>query len=497
MRRGRRRRSESGYALLLVFLMAAVIGLSLYLEMPRVAFDSERQKEQLLIDRGEQYKRAIELFVIKNKRWPNKIEDLENTNNQRFLRRRYIDPMTGKDEWRPVHIQNGILVDSKVSGPPGQDNQSKDTTAGQYITELASIGQNTAGGAGSGVTGAALANRRRASDSMTPGVAGGIVGTVQEQPDPSNPNAQQPQQPGVPNGVPTGIPPGVPGAVVPGQLPAQYPPGVPGAVVPGQLPAQYPPGVPGAPGMTGPTTPGQIIQGRIYPGQPGYPGAAGAPGGSGAQSASGIAGSGSITAGASIGAQPTPAGVPPGYPGQPYPGQRYPGQQQPYPGSQYPPPPGSLGGPQTPQSGPTPGNNPAQNLINNALYGPRPGGAPSQTAMGNAMVGGSGIAGFASTADADSIKIYNDRQNYGEWEFIYDASKPKVLFNLLSSNVGTTGTPTTGPSTGSSFGSSGTGSTGSSFGGSGTGSFGGGSFGGAPAGGAASSPFGSTSPRGR
>src|SRR5215467_13018474 len=119
----RRRNRESGFALLLVFLMAAVLAISLYMEIPRVAFDTQRQKEQLLVERGEQYKRAIQVFVRKNSRWPTKIEDLENTNNQRFLRRRYVDPMTGKDEWRAVHIQNGVLTDSVNSKAPGQDKQ--------------------------------------------------------------------------------------------------------------------------------------------------------------------------------------------------------------------------------------------------------------------------------------------------------------------------------------------------------------------------------------
>jgi hypothetical protein len=47
--RGRR---ESGYALLMIFLLAAILALTLYQVMPRAAFESERDKEQLLIDRG-------------------------------------------------------------------------------------------------------------------------------------------------------------------------------------------------------------------------------------------------------------------------------------------------------------------------------------------------------------------------------------------------------------------------------------------------------------
>ena len=36
--------SESGFALLFVFLMAALLAISLYMEMPRVAFEAQRAK---------------------------------------------------------------------------------------------------------------------------------------------------------------------------------------------------------------------------------------------------------------------------------------------------------------------------------------------------------------------------------------------------------------------------------------------------------------------
>ena len=112
---------ESGYAMLLVFLMAAMIAIALYNEMPRVAFEAQRAKEQLLIERGEQYKRAIQLFVRKMSRYPATIEELESTNNIRFLRKRYVDPMTGKDKWRLIHINGGVLTDSIVQkNSPGQ-----------------------------------------------------------------------------------------------------------------------------------------------------------------------------------------------------------------------------------------------------------------------------------------------------------------------------------------------------------------------------------------
>jgi len=55
--------NERGFALLLVFAMAAAIAILMYLEIPRVAFEHQRDKEALLVDRGEQFIRAIELYT--------------------------------------------------------------------------------------------------------------------------------------------------------------------------------------------------------------------------------------------------------------------------------------------------------------------------------------------------------------------------------------------------------------------------------------------------
>ena len=94
------REKERGFALLLVFMLAASVCIYLYMQMPRVAFEAQRAKEELLVSRGEQYKRAIQLFFRKTGgRYPASIEDLENTNGVRFLRHRYKDPMTGQDDW--------------------------------------------------------------------------------------------------------------------------------------------------------------------------------------------------------------------------------------------------------------------------------------------------------------------------------------------------------------------------------------------------------------
>jgi 2,3-bisphosphoglycerate-independent phosphoglycerate mutase len=70
----------------------------------------------MLIDRGEQYERAIQLYYRAFQRYPPNLDALDNTNNRRFLRHRYKDPMTDKDEWRLIHAAGpGVFPDSLVN----------------------------------------------------------------------------------------------------------------------------------------------------------------------------------------------------------------------------------------------------------------------------------------------------------------------------------------------------------------------------------------------
>jgi len=122
---------EQGSALLIVFLFAAMVAIALYSEMPVAVFEAQRQKEQLLVDRGNEYSHAVKLYYKKFGGYPGNMEQLENTNRMRFLRHRYKDPFTGNDDWRLLHAgPGGMLIDSKVkvakdvNGANGQPNQS-------------------------------------------------------------------------------------------------------------------------------------------------------------------------------------------------------------------------------------------------------------------------------------------------------------------------------------------------------------------------------------
>lgn len=417
-RRSRTAGDESGYALLLVFLMAAMIAISFYQELPRVAFESQRAKEQLLIERGEQYKRAIQVFVRKNTRYPATLDELESYNNQRYLRQRYPDPMTGKEKWRLIKVgPGGVLLDS-INTKKGQNANQEKKEANTFIGEGPIIGSGLDDGQQQLN---AAARRRRPSDSPTT----------------TGPPADSMQGlPGVTGAMPGNTQPAYPGqTTTPGQtFPGQTMPGQPGSqsTAAGQQTAGSQPFIGGQVSPTGQISPtgqvnpmtGQPVSG--YPGQ-NYPGNTGYPGAVNPQ-AGGVA--------TPYSTQPGAQGALPGFPG---------------------------GQPGTRGAVPGQGQNQAVQLIQQILTSPRPGGMPTSAfGTGGQQIGG-GIAGVASTAEEESILVYNEHQKYNEWEFIYDMTKDRGLAGGRPGS-GTIGTSASQmgqqPATSSGFGQSGFGQSG-------------------------------------
>lgn len=121
------RSHESGYILLTLIFFVAVLAISLATILPSIRQEILRDREEEMIHRGTQYTRAIRLYFKRNGRYPAKIEDLENTNNLRFLRKRYKDPTVKGEDSAPeadfkilrfgdpnVHLTLG------AQGPTGQ-----------------------------------------------------------------------------------------------------------------------------------------------------------------------------------------------------------------------------------------------------------------------------------------------------------------------------------------------------------------------------------------
>jgi hypothetical protein len=97
------RRSERGYILLMMMLFVALLAIGATALAPSITFRIRRDREEEMIHRGVQYSRAIRRYVKKFGRYPTRIEELENTNNLRFLRKRYKDPITGQD-FKLLHV---------------------------------------------------------------------------------------------------------------------------------------------------------------------------------------------------------------------------------------------------------------------------------------------------------------------------------------------------------------------------------------------------------
>jgi type II secretory pathway pseudopilin PulG len=376
---------QRGFALLLVFVLAAAIAITLYTELPRVAFEAQRNKEEMLIERGEQYTRAIQLYVRKVKKYPATIEELENTNQIRFLRKRYNDPMTGKSEWRLVHVgPGGVFTDSLTHKPPAAKEEEK--AVNTFVTEAAPLGST----AQQAQTGPGFPLVRPSDRVLRPG---GLPG---QPTDPLNPQLNAQQQAGYPQ---SGVgnfqnfqnPNQQPGAV-------PLPPGMPG-LPPGVMAPSgaYPPGF-------NPQQPGFNPQAGFNPQQPGF----------NPQQQQFQTG---------FGLPPQPVV----YPGQPANSQT--GGVSPYPYSTQP---GAQGGAApigqpgtTPNPAGPPGQNQALSLINQILTTPRgpPAGAAASQPLGTQI--GGGIAGIASTVEREGIKVYNDKEKYNEWEFLYDLTQDK------------------------------------------------------------------------
>src|SRR5581483_6197731 len=97
------RTGQRGYVLIVFLMLTALLVAGAYRILPKMVFEGQREKEEELIFRGQQYRRAIQLFVRKFGRYPTSLDELENTNDFRFLRKRYTDPITG-GEFRLIHV---------------------------------------------------------------------------------------------------------------------------------------------------------------------------------------------------------------------------------------------------------------------------------------------------------------------------------------------------------------------------------------------------------
>lgn len=90
--------------LVYVVVLVAIVLILLAVAAPKIAKDLRRDKEIESQHRANEYVRAIQLYYRKNKSYPASIKALENTNNVRYLRHQWVDPLTGKADWKLIHL---------------------------------------------------------------------------------------------------------------------------------------------------------------------------------------------------------------------------------------------------------------------------------------------------------------------------------------------------------------------------------------------------------
>ena len=145
-----RNRGESGYILLTLLLSVSLLVIAAAAMAPSIARQARRDREEELIHRGIEYRRAIHSFAKHTGRFPLSLDELENTNGVRYLRKRYKDPITG-GEFRLLHMSDiaatGARLDTSNS-PPGENGGAASSGVSPDATtatgsENVSVDQNT------------------------------------------------------------------------------------------------------------------------------------------------------------------------------------------------------------------------------------------------------------------------------------------------------------------------------------------------------------------
>jgi type II secretory pathway pseudopilin PulG len=107
------RRAQRGFTYLGVLFTVAILGGGLALTGEVWDTQAKREKEVELLFVGHQYRKAIERYYLSGpqRRYPPALEDLlkdpRRPGAERYLRKLYPDPITGKNEWGLIKAPDG------------------------------------------------------------------------------------------------------------------------------------------------------------------------------------------------------------------------------------------------------------------------------------------------------------------------------------------------------------------------------------------------------
>src|ERR1700745_2078169 len=152
------RKRVQGYVLLTLLLWVSLLTITIVGEMELLTYyhqQMKRDQEEELVHRGVEYERAIRKYYRKFGSYPATVEMLEDSNHMRFLRKRYKDPITGKD-FKVLHQMDVMMAFGNSVGGGGIAGAQ---TLGQPIADMNAPANPTPDSSGnsSGTTTAAAA----------------------------------------------------------------------------------------------------------------------------------------------------------------------------------------------------------------------------------------------------------------------------------------------------------------------------------------------------
>ena len=137
------RHGEQGFMLVGLIVAIFIILMVLGIAAPKMAQELKRDREVEAVHRGNQYVRAIQLYYRKSGSYPGSMDALAKGTPVKFLRQQYLDPFTGKSDWRLIHVGEAKTTVKGLFGKP--------------LTGLAPGLGSAAGSASSGAIGAGAA----------------------------------------------------------------------------------------------------------------------------------------------------------------------------------------------------------------------------------------------------------------------------------------------------------------------------------------------------
>jgi type II secretory pathway pseudopilin PulG len=212
--------AQRGYAMAALLVGLSVMAVLMGAMLPVWTHMAQREKEEELIFRGQQYARAIGLFQRKfANQAPPTIDLLVE---QRFLRKKYKDPITN-DDFQPLFANQAPQA---VGAPAGSLRPGQTATSDLAVTPTPAIQGRTGPGAPGGIIGVTsksketsikiyngrtkynewafvyvqTAQRPNGTGTQAPG----------QQPGQQQPGTQAPGRPPLPMGNPGGFPPAQP-----------------------------------------------------------------------------------------------------------------------------------------------------------------------------------------------------------------------------------------------------------------------------------------------